>query len=121
METRELTCIRCPLGCNLEVTLEEGKVLKVTGNTCIRGEEYGVKECTNPTRIVTSIVPVINGDVPMLPVKTQNDIPKSLMFQCIKELKDIKVKAPIKVGDIIVKNIAGTGVDVIATRDINIS
>ncbi|WP_040211472.1 DUF1667 domain-containing protein [Clostridium polynesiense] len=119
MEIKELVCIRCPLGCNLQVTIDDGKATKVTGNSCKRGEEYGIKECANPTRIVTSIIPVENGDVNMLPIKTKGDVPKELIFQCLKELKGIKINAPVKIGDIIVKNIAGTGVDMVATREIN--
>jgi CxxC motif-containing protein len=76
METRELICINCPLGCALTVTLENGEVTRVTGNTCPRGEAYARKECTNPTRIVTTTVRVEGGRLPVVSVKTASDIPK---------------------------------------------
>ncbi|RBP46946.1 CxxC motif-containing protein [Garciella nitratireducens DSM 15102] len=118
-EKRELTCIGCPMGCNLFVTIEDGKVIEVKGNTCIKGKTYAQKECTNPTRIVTSSVKVKNGELNMVSVKTQQDIPKDKIMDCIKELKDVEVEAPIQEGDIIIKNVAGTGIDIIATKNIS--
>jgi CxxC motif-containing protein len=117
-EKRELTCIGCPMGCMLEVSLEDNKVIDVKGNTCMRGKVYAEKECTNPTRIVTSSVKVRNGEVGAVSVKTDADIPKDKIMECIEELKGIVVEAPIKIGDIIVKNIAGTKVNIIATKGI---
>ncbi|MCY6372747.1 DUF1667 domain-containing protein [Clostridium ganghwense] len=118
MAVRELTCIGCPVGCSLEVEIRNGKVINVQGNICIKGKNYAEKECTNPTRIVTSSVPVLEGEVDILSVKTQKDIPKEKIFECIKDLKGIIVKAPIEIGDIIVENTAGTGVNVVATKKI---
>lgn len=117
-EKRELTCIGCPMGCMLEVSLEDNKVIDVKGNTCMRGKVYAEKECTNPTRIVTSSVKVRNGEVGAVSVKTDADIPKDKIMECIEELKGIMVEAPINIGDIIVKNIAGTKVNIIATKGI---
>lgn len=119
MEKRELICISCPMGCRLEVEMEGKEAINVTGNSCKRGYEYGIKECTNPTRIITSSVKVENGEIQMVPVKTEIDVPKGKMFDCIKALKGLKVKAPIKVGDTIVRDIAGTGINIIATRSIS--
>lgn len=79
MEKRELICISCPMGCPLSVELEDGVVTRVTGNTCKRGEVYGTKEVTNPTRIVTSTVEVEGGTVSRVSVKTREDIPKDKM------------------------------------------
>jgi CxxC motif-containing protein len=121
MERRELTCISCPIGCHLQVDMEDGKVIKVTGNTCKRGQIYGEKECTNPTRIVTSSVEVANGKFPVVSVKTASDIPKDRIFDCVEALKGIKMNAPVKIGDIIVENVAGTAVDVIATKNVELS
>lgn len=118
MEKRELICICCPMGCRLEVEMEGKEAINVTGNNCKRGYEYGIKECTNPTRIITSSVKVENGEIEMVPVKTEIDVPKGKIFDCVKALKGLKVKAPINVGDTIVKDIAGTGVNIIATRSI---
>ncbi|MPN16145.1 hypothetical protein SDC9_163483 [bioreactor metagenome] len=117
-EKRELTCIGCPVGCMLEVTLENGVVIDVKGNTCLIGKNYAEKECTNPTRIVTSSVKVRDGEINAVSVKTESDIPKSKIMQCIEELKGIIVEAPVDIGDIIVANVAETGVNVIATKGI---
>ena len=87
--TRELTCIGCPMGCPLIVTMEAGEVISVTGNTCKRGDIYARKEVTNPTRIVTSTVRVTGGDADMVSVKTKEDIPKGKIFECVKALKTV--------------------------------
>ena len=84
----------------------------------IWGEDYARKECTNPTRIVTSTVPVDGGEIPQVSVKTASDIPKSKIFACMAELKKIRVKAPVRIGDVVLANAAGSGVDVIATKDV---
>lgn len=118
MEQRELICINCPLGCPLTVTLENGEVIKVTGNTCPRGEAYGRKECTDPTRIVTSTVRIEGGKLPVISVKTASDIPKGKMADIVAELKDVVLTAPVHIGDVVVENVAGTGVNVIATREV---
>ncbi len=118
MEKRELICIGCPLGCPLTVELEKGEVIRVTGNTCKRGEVYARKEVTNPTRIVTSTIRVIGGDRPLVSVKTQEDIPKDKIFACMKEVNGTWVEAPIHIGDVVIENVAGTGIPVIATKEV---
>ena len=117
MEIIKLTCINCPLGCPLEVTMDGGEVVSVKGNTCPRGEAYGRKEVTNPTRIVTSTVPVKNSAACRVSVKTKVDIPKDKIFACMEEIKKLNVTAPVKIGDVLLKNVAGTGVDIVATRN----
>jgi len=117
-ETRELICIGCPLGCPLTVTLRDGEVVSVTGNTCPNGDKYARKEVTNPTRTVTSTVHVDGGVLPVVSVKTASDIPKQKIFDCMQELCKIKVKAPVREGDVIIADVAGTGVPVIATKSI---
>ncbi|WP_075718506.1 DUF1667 domain-containing protein [Roseburia sp. 499] len=118
MEKRELICIGCPMGCPLSVELDQGEVVSVRGNTCKRGEIYARKEVTNPTRIVTSTVVVEGGKLAAVSVKTREDIPKEKIFECMKALKGVKVQAPVHMGDVIVKNVADTGVDVIATKSV---
>lgn len=118
MSVRKLTCIGCPLGCAIQVRVKDGKIENISGNTCKRGEVYARKEMTNPTRIVTSTVKVENGEVAMVSVKTRSDIPKEKIKDCIKELKGIMVQAPIYINDIIKYNVANTGVDVIATKNV---
>jgi len=118
MEERHLTCIRCPLGCQITVTLNDGEVVSVTGNTCLRGDQYARKEVTDPTRTVTSIVRVKGGDLSMVSVKTREDIPKDKIFDVLATLKDVVVDAPVHIGDVIVADAAKTGVDIIATKNI---
>lgn len=118
MEERKLTCIGCPMGCQLTVTMENGEVTAVAGNTCPRGAAYAKDEVTNPTRIVTSIVKVKGGNLAAVCCKTQSVIPKGKIFDILEELKPIVMEAPVKIGDVIVANVAGTGVDVIATKNI---
>ena len=118
MKTVNLICIGCPLGCPLTVEMEGNEVKSVAGNTCPRGDAYARKELTNPTRIVTSTVRVAGGRLAMVSVKTESDIPKSKIFDCVKALQDVEVKAPVKIGDVIVENVAGTGVNVIATTNV---
>ncbi|WP_035292760.1 DUF1667 domain-containing protein [Clostridium sp. KNHs214] len=118
-DVKELTCIGCPMGCSLEVKVENGEVVDVKGNTCPKGKTYAEKECTNPTRIVTSSVKIEGGVIDVVSVKTENDIPKDKIFQCIDELRGLVVKAPIKIGDIVLKNVADTGVNIIATKQVD--
>lgn len=118
MEKRELICIGCPMGCPLSVELEGSEVVSVTGFTCKRGDVYARKEVTNPTRIVTSTVKVEGGSADMVSVKTKEDIPKAKIFDCVRALKGVTVKAPVHIGDVIVSDVAGTGVDVIATKHV---
>lgn len=114
---KELICINCPQGCHLSVDTE---AKTVTGNTCKRGETYGLNEVTNPVRIITSTVKVEGGVHPVLPVKTKSAIPKDMNFRCIEELNKVIIKAPIIMGDVIIKDILGTGVDVVASRNLRL-
>ena len=118
METRNLTCIGCPLGCAITVTMDGGNVVSITGNTCKRGSDYATKEVTHPTRIVTSTVCVRDGSIPMVSVKTAQDIPKEKIFEIMKYINALTVTAPVHIGDVLLKDIAGTGVDLIATKEV---
>ena len=93
METRQLICIGCPMGCPLTVELEGGAVTRVTGNTCPRGDAYGRKEVTDPTRIVTTTVRVRGGVLPAVSCKTRSDVPKGRIFDVVRALKDLEVPA----------------------------
>ena len=119
MDVRNLTCIGCPLGCALRVEMENGEVLSVSGNTCKRGDDYARKEVTNPTRIVTSTVTVEGGKEVTVSVKTRSDVPKGKIFDCVRALKGVVVKAPVHIGDVILANAAETGVDIIATSNVD--
>lgn len=118
MEIKKLTCINCPVGCSLKVEMDGENVICVSGNTCRRGEIYARKEVTNPTRIVTSTVKVVNGTSGTVSVKIKEDIPKEKIFACVQALKGIEVQAPVHIGDVILENVAGTGVDIVATRNV---
>lgn len=121
MKVQNITCIGCPLGCPLQVTMNEaGAVTKVEGNTCPRGDAYARKELTNPTRIVTSTVRVTGSKdhAVTVSVKTASDIPKNRIFACIKDIKNVTVSAPVQIGDVIKANVAGTGVNIVATKNV---
>ena len=120
MTTQELICIGCPLGCNVTVTMEDNEVTKVEGNTCPRGDAYARKEVTNPTRIVTSLVRVNGGPQAMVSCKTSSDIPKGKIFEITEALTKVTVNAPVAIGDVLVSNVANTGVDIIATKNVPI-
>ena len=117
MEKRELICIGCPLGCPLTVTIN-GEDITVEGNTCKRGDTYAKKEVTNPTRIVTSSVKIMNGELERVSVKTASDIPKGKIFDIMDEIRNTVIEAPVAIGDIIITDCAGTGVDVVATKNV---
>lgn len=118
MEIKHLTCICCPLGCQIRVETENGEIRSVTGNTCKNGDNYARKELTNPTRIVTSTVRVRGGALPVVSVKTASDIPKGKIFDCVRQLKNVEIEAPVSIGQAVAENIAGTGIAVVATRNI---
>lgn len=118
MEVKNLICINCPLGCPLTVAMEGGEVAKVEGNTCPRGEAYAKKELTNPTRIVTSTVKVKGGKLAMASVKTANDIPKGKIFDCVKAIQHIELDAPVAIGQVVLADVCGTGVDIVATKNV---
>lgn len=115
---REVTCIVCPKGCQMIVNNIDGQYI-VEGNSCIRGTKYGVDEVTNPKRMITSIVRLEGAYLNMLPVKTSSSVPKDLVFEIMNILSTIKITAPVKVGDIIVKDVLNTGVDIVSTKTIN--
>jgi CxxC motif-containing protein len=118
MDKKEMVCIVCPRGCRLTLIKDENAEAGyvVTGNACKRGAEYGIKELTNPTRVVTSTVKINNYHLNRLPVKTNGAIPKNMIFECMKIINTIKIEAPIKVGQVIVSDILGTGVDLVACK-----
>ncbi|WP_455501052.1 DUF1667 domain-containing protein [Gemmiger sp.] len=118
METRELTCIGCPMGCALTVELDGGAVTSVRGNTCPRGDAYARKEVTAPTRIVTTTVRVTGGTLAAVSCKTRTDIPKGKIFDIVRALKAVEIPAPVTIGQVILPDAAGTGVDVIATKSV---
>lgn len=115
---RELICVSCPFGCPITVELDDsGVVLSVTGNTCKRGEQYAISECTNPVRVLTTTMKVNGGSRAVVPVKTNMPIPKGKMFECMQTINNEVVDAPVKMGDVLVCNICDTGADIVATNE----
>ena len=115
---KSLICVSCPLGCPIEVEIENGEVVAVTGNTCKRGDAYARAEITNPVRSLTTSVKVENGMYAVVPVKSSGPVPKNKMFDCMKEINAVTINAPVKIGDVVCSDICGTGVAVVATKNI---
>lgn len=116
MEKKELICIMCPVGCH--VTIDEN--LKVEGNKCKRGAIYAVEEITHPTRILTTTVKTTSKLYPRLSVKTDKPLEKELIFKALDKLSEIIIEKDVKIGDVIITNICGSTVDIIATKQIHI-
>ena len=116
MDKKELICIGCPMGCSITVTMEKGNIVNIQGYTCPKGKAYAEKEVTNPTRIVTSTVTVSGGEREYTSVKTKEDIPKDQIFPIMREINQICAQAPVAIGDVLLKDVAGTGVDIVATK-----
>lgn len=111
----EMTCIVCPKGCRLNVEINGDEIL-VTGNECARGIPYAKKEITSPTRVITSTVAIEGAIHKRLPVKTDRDIDKKLNFLVMRELEKVRISAPVRVNQVIIENILGTGANIVATR-----
>ncbi|WP_280772042.1 DUF1667 domain-containing protein [Salipaludibacillus daqingensis] len=121
MSVTELICITCPIGCHLEVEKvinDDNETVSyiVRGNTCKRGEKYGIEEMTAPTRMVTSTVKVDGAHLSRIPVKTSKPIPKESIFECMKVINDVKIHAPVTCGDVIIENFLGLDINIIASR-----
>ena len=116
---KKLVCIQCPLGCEMEVKLN-GKmgVMEIKGNRCPRGYDYAMEEMIDPKRILTTSVKVENGDIDLVSVRTDKPIPKRLLKEAMEAIRKAKVKAPVRVGDIVLSNLLGTGANVMATRTV---
>lgn len=113
---KELICIVCPKGCHLKV--DESQEYAVTGNGCPRGAEYGKAELTNPTRVVTSTVRCTGSRLARCPVKTAGAVPKNMIFEVVRALGEVELTAPVHVGQIVLENVCHTGVNVVATRNL---
>ena len=118
-EARVITCIICPIGCKAKVTIKNGKIFKIEDVECPRGEEYVTREIEAPVRDFFTTVRIKGANIPVLPVRSTQPIPKDKMLDCALELANIVVDAPVEAGDVIVKNLLGLGVDIIATRDMD--
>ena len=110
MEQRELTCIGCPMGCQLTVTVAEGAARQVAGNACPRGEQYAREEVSRPVRMVTSTVPVRGGEIPRVSVKTAAAVPKEAVFAVMAQIHTLTLDAPVQAGQVLLPDVAATGV-----------
>lgn len=117
---KDIICIRCPKGCRINVDYDEftGEIGNIIGYGCEKGKEYAENEFKNPTRIVPTTVKVKDGELPLVSVKTEKGIPKSIILSVMDEISDLEVEAPVKIGQILKRNLRGTGVNLVATRNI---
>ncbi len=114
---KNIICVACPMGCGMTVEIaDSGEILSVKGNTCKRGETYAKAECTNPVRSLATTVKVDGGIYNVVPCKSAGSLPKDKIFECMEIINKAEAKAPVKLGDILVKDILGTGIDIIATN-----
>jgi CxxC motif-containing protein len=113
---REIVCIVCPTGCRIRVSGPDGQHLEVSGNECRRGEEYALKEITDPRRTLITTVRIEHGSLRRLPVRTNREIPKKSMFACMEVINRVRIEAPVEIGQVIIPDILCTGADVVATR-----
>lgn len=117
-DKKQFTCIICPNSCRLSAWIDENtNEVDVEGYSCPRGKDYGIKEYTNPVRMVITTMRVENAMLPVIPVRSTKEIPKGMLFDAIKIINQTSCKTPIKMGQILITNIAATGVDIIASRD----
>ena len=114
---RELTCIGCPIGCALTVQIQGGQII-VSGNTCPRGEKYAQDEITCPKRMVTSTMALMDGEISRVSVKTETEIPKERIMDCMVEIRHVQLRAPVRIGDVAIEDCAGTGVRVVVTKNV---
>ena len=115
-ETYAYLCIGCPLGCRLELDAVDDEILEVRGNSCRKGADFARQEHVDPRRMVTTTVGIDGARWPRLPVRTTAQVPKDRVRAVCAALASVAVPAPVERGDVLVRDVAGTGVDVIATR-----
>ena len=118
MEQNKIICISCPIGCRMTIQSKDGKISSIIGNTCPKGIKYAEEEFINPLRILPTTVKVIGGELPLVSVKTEKAIPKKILLEAMAEIAEIEVKAPVKIGQIIKDDLMGTGINLIATRNV---
>lgn len=113
-----IICTTCPTGCRLRVIFDDKVKKKVEGNQCRKGLQYAESELNDPRRMLTTTVKVRGGIHPLVPVQTRKPVPKALIFPILKEIRHLELKAPVRMGQVVIKNISGTGIDIIASRDL---
>jgi len=117
-EVREVTCIVCPVGCRVRVWLEGGRVVRVEGNLCPRGAAYAASEATHPVREFFAVVRVKGGDLPVVSVRSDRPVPKGAVLSIVRELSRVRLRAPVRAGEVVLANVGGLGVNIVATRTV---
>lgn len=120
-DERVIVCVVCPQGCSIKAKPAPGGAPQLTGYGCPRGLEYAQIELTNPQRVLTTTVACRGGVIPLVPVRSRGPLPKGRLKECMRALAGVSVAAPVKSGDVVARNILGTGVDIVATRSISAS
>ena len=118
-EEKEITCIVCPIGCKILVKKHGSNIKILEGSKCKRGIEYARSEALDPRRMLTSSILVIGGEWPLVSVKSTQPVSKKQLFSVLSEIKNAKIKAPVKLGQVIIKNVSNTNIDIISTKNIN--
>ena len=116
-ETKKLICVSCPKGCTLDVTVDGKTIVKVNGESCKRGLDYAEAEIKDPRRMIASTVKVKNGFHPLVPVYSFSPVPKPMIKEVLEKLREVELTAPVKQGTVVLENVLGTGVNIIASRD----
>ena len=114
----KIVCVLCPMGCKIKYNAVDGKIVAVEGNRCPKGLSYLEEELKEPKRIVPTSVKVVNGELSLASVKTSKPIPKRLIPKFMELVKQVQIEAPVKAGDVVMKNVLDTGADVVATRSV---
>jgi len=114
---RKLTCIECPVGCQLEINEEGGHVINLTGNKCEKGLAYGQQEIENPLRVLTTTILAEELALKLVPVRTSKPIPKARLLEALAVIDRARLTHPVKVGDVVIKDLLSLGVDLLATRE----
>lgn len=119
MTGTDIICVGCPKGCRIKITSQDNNIESITGYDCPQGKKYAIEEFKNPTRILPTTVKVKGGELPLVSVKTEFPISRDLLLPAMKEIAAIEVKAPVEIGDVIIKDLLNTGINIIATNNVN--
>ncbi|MDD3839837.1 MAG: DUF1667 domain-containing protein [Clostridia bacterium] len=117
MEQKKVTCVVCPIGCEILVKGDKQRIVQISGIKCKRGEQYAVSEFLNPMRILTTTVKTRNYHLPVVSVRSNKPIPKDLMFECMDALKKVEIESPLEIGQVVIQNILDSGADIVVTKD----
>jgi len=114
--SREIICITCPLGCNMEVTIDGEEIGEIRGNRCKKGVKYAKKEVFHPARVLTTTIQTNNANIPLLPVRSEKEIPKEKLMECMKEIARNRITESVSVGEIVIQDILNLRVNIVASR-----